>query len=430
MTHPPAVLLSETGAALCILFALLTPAAAAGLALINAGLGRSRNGAHALLSGLCLLALAALMYFLTGFAWQGYPGGPEHTLLIGGKAWSWIGAGRFLLRGIAFDSSPASLAVLLGMFSVGLAAIIPLGAAAERWRLGASCASTAVLAGFTYPLFAHWAWGGGWLAQLGTNYHLGRGFIDSGGAGSIQVVGGLTALSITWILGPRRGKFPPQGMPAAIPAHNAVFVLFGCFLAWLGWLGLDCAGAIMFTGVEPGRATLVAVNATLAASAAVLAAMGITRARFGKADASLCANAWVGGLVASSAGCALMRPAGAVVAGAIAGALVVFSVEWLETHCRVDDPGGAVSVHAVSGLWGLLAVGLLADVPEPDQWIAQTLGVAALLGFILPLTYGLNRLLDRFRRQRVAPEGERQGLDLYELGAGAYPDFMSHKDEY
>jgi ammonium transporter, Amt family len=417
--------LSETARALCLLFILLAPFAAAGL-------GRSRNAAHSMLSALSVIAVAALVYFLVGFALQGYPGLPAYALRAAGKTWNWIGAERFLLLGVQWDGSAASLAALLGMFSAGLAAIIPLGSGADRWRLGATCASTALLAGWTYPLFAHWVWGGGWLAQLGQNCGLGQGFLDSGGAGAIQAAGGLTALAITWILGPRRGKYTPEGMPAALPGHNAVLVLLGCSLAWLGWLGLDCAGAILFTGVESGRAPLIAINTTLAAASAALVVAGITRSRFGKTDASLCANGWVAGLVASSAGCAVIRPAGAVLIGLVGGALVVYSVEWLELHLSIDDPAGAISVHALGGLWGLIAVGLLARLPEgvEGQWLAQLVGVATLLGFVLPLTFGLNWLLNRIYPQRVAPEGERQGLDLYELGAGAYPDFMSHNEDF
>jgi Amt family ammonium transporter len=320
------------------------------------------------------------------------------------------------------------------MFSVGLAALLPLGAGAERWRFSASCASAVLLAGWTWPLFAHWAWGGGWLAQLGLNYGLGRGFVDTGGAGAIHVVGGLTALSITWILGPRRGRYALHGMPTAIPGHSAVYVLFGCLLAWVGWIGLNAAGALLFAGVEPGRVVLIAVNTTLAASAGTLAVVLITRLRFGKPDASLSANGWVGGLVACSAGCAFLTPVAAAVTGLIAGTLVIFAVELLELRLSVDDPGGVVSVHAVGGVWGLLALGMFGHFPaSPDddqQWLAQVIGVATLLGFVLPLTYGLNRLLNRFIPFRVAVEGERQGLDLFELGAGAYPDFVTHRDEF
>lgn len=430
---PSAPAFSEMTAVFCFLCVLLIPCAVAGLALINAGLGRSRNVAHSLLSALCVTALSAVIYFAVGSAWQGYTGRQERVLLVAGKTWGWIGAERFLLRGVEFDGTCYSLSVMFGVFAVGLAAIIPLGAGAERWRLGASCASTALLSGLTYPLFAHWVWGGGWLAALGVNYQLGRGFLDSGGASVIHAVGGLSALAITWLLGPRRGKFQAEGMPEAFPAHNAAFVLFGCFLAWLGFIGLDCGGAILFTGVDARGAGRIPVNATLSAASALLAAAAITRGRFGKTDASLSANAWVAGLVASSAGCAVIRPAGAVLVGSAAGALVVFSVEWLEQYLKVDDPGGAIAVHGLGGLWGVLAVGLFqvsGTQSGSDQWLAQVVGFATLIGFVLPFAYGLNWFLGRFLPLRVAPEGERQGLDLYELGAGAYPDFMTHRDDY
>jgi ammonium transporter, Amt family len=416
---PP--LLSESGFALCFLLILLIPCAAAGLALINAGLGRFRNAAHSMTSALCVIAVASGVYFIMGAAWQGFAGQPAYALHAAGKDWNWIGAERLFLRGVE-SGGAASLAALFGLMCAGLAAIIPLGSGADRWRLGSSCISTALLAGVTIPLFAHWAWGGGWLAQLG--------FVDSGGASVVEAVGGLTALSITWILGPRRGKFGADGMPSALPGHNAVLVLLGCFLAWIGWLGLNGAGAVLFTGAELTRVVLVAINTTLAASCSALAAAAITRARFGKTDASLSANGWVAGLVAVSAGCAVIRPAAAVIIGLIAGALIVYSVEWLELHLGVDDPGGSVSVHAVAGVWGLIAVGPLAALPPGAGWLAQIVGVATLLGFVLPFTYGLNWLLNRLSPQRVAIEGERQGLDLYELGAGAYPDFMTHNEDF
>jgi Amt family ammonium transporter len=427
MTAPP--VLSEAAAALCLIGIVITPCAAAGLALINAGLGRSRNAAHAMLSALCVLGIAALVYCAIGFSWQGYPGREAHAFLVGGKPWDWIAAEPFFFRGVSFDNSPVSLAALFGMFAAGLAALIPLGSGADRWKLGAACASAALLAGLVYPLFAHWVWGGGWLSQLGVNYGLGDGFRDAGGSSTIQAVGGLTALAVAWILGPRRGKYTREHMPVAIPGHNAVFVLFGCLLALVGWSGLNCAGAVLFDA-RVDRAPAVAINTALGAFCASLAAAAITRVRFGKPDASLCANGWVAGLVASSAACAYIRPALAMLIGFVAGALVVFSVEWLEFRLTVDDPGGAVSVHALGGIWGVLAAGLFVQLPgAPGQWLAQLTGIATLLGFILPLAYFLNWLLDRVYAQRVPPQGERQGLDLHELGAGAYPEFMSHNDD-
>jgi Amt family ammonium transporter len=317
------------------------------------------------------------------------------------------------------------------MMSVALAALIPLGSGTDRWRLGASCASAALLAGWTYPLFAHWVWGGGWLAGLGVNDGVGHGFLDAGGASCIQSVGGLTALSIALILGPRRGKYTIDGPPAAIPGHDAVAVLFGCFLALLGWLGLNGAGAMLFAAAEPGRVVLVAVNTMLSAAGAVLAAVAVTTVRFGRPDSSLCANGWVGGLVAGSAACAFVAPPAAAAIGVVAGVLVTFTVAYIEWPLSIDDPCGAISVHAAGGLWGVLAVGIFARFPDnvEGQWLAQFVGVATLLGFVLPMTYSLNWLLNRFYSQRVAPEGERHGMDLQELGAGAYPEFVTHTEE-
>ena len=432
MTPLPAPQLSESATALCIVFILLVPLAGAGLALINTGLGRSRSAAHAMVASLCVMATAVLVYFVCGFSVEGFAGQPAHFLTVGGRSWNVIAAQPFFLRRLNLDGSPAMLAAWLQMLSVGLAALIPIGAGADRWRLGAICASTAVFAGWTYPLFAHWVWGGGWLAQLGVSYGFGHGFMDAGGSSTIQVVGGLTALSIAWILGPRRGKYSPRGMPSAIPGHNVVLVVLGCLLAWLGWLGLNSAGALLFTGVPAGRTVLIAINTTLSAASAGVAAAIVTNIRFGKPDASLTANGWIGGLVASSAACALLNPAEAVVVGLIAGALIVFSVEWFEFGLRVDDPGGAISVHALGGIWGVLALGLLARFPDQaqGQWLAQVVGVATLIGFVLPMTYGLNLLLNRIYPQRVDAEGERQGMDLHELGADAYPEFMTHTEEY
>ena len=400
-----------------------------------------------MMASLCVLAVAGLAYFVCGFAFQGYIGRAGHALTLSGKNWNWIAAEPFFFRGLSFDGSAPSLTALFQVFCVGLAAMIPLGSGADRWRLRACCLSGGVLAAWTYPLFAHWVWGGGWLAELGVNYGIGHGFLDVGGAGAIHVLGGLTALAVTWILRPRRGKFSADGMAPAIPGHNSVLVLFGCMLALVGWFGLNCAGAILFTGGEPSAAALIATNTVLAASASALTAAFITKIRFGKPDASLTANGWIGGLVATSATCAFVMPAESVLIGSIAGTVVTFSVEWFELRLEVDDPSGAVSVHAVGGIWGLVALGLFGQFQRPvmnvaggsppatdaissGQWLAQLIGVATLVGFVLPMSYGLNQLLNWVYPFRVSVEGERQGMDLHELGAGAYPEFVTHSDEF
>lgn len=424
---PP--ILSDIEAVVCVVLILMVPFAIAGLSLINNGLGRSRSAAHMMMCSLGVIAVALLVYFAVGSAWQGYWGSPGYSLFVGGKEWNWLAADRFFLRSVPLNASASSLSAWLGMLSVCLAAIIPLGSGADRWRMSASLLSTVFLAGWTYPLFAHWVWGGGWLQQLGANFGLGRGFLDAGGSSTIQCVGGFSALSIAWILGPRRGKYTRDGMPTAIPGHNVVYMMFGCLLALIGWIGLNAAGAILFVGADFGKVALVAVNTLLCAASAGLTAAIVTKVRFRKPDASLSVNGWIGGLVASSAACAFIKPPEAVVVGAIAGGLVTLSIEWFELRLGVDDPCGAVSAHAVGGLWGVLAAGLLgSEARSEGQLLAQVVGIATLLGFVFPLTYGLNWALDRVHAQRVGREGERQGMDLYELGSGAYPEFVTHDD--
>lgn len=437
----PAIHFSEIQTAVCIFFLVVAPLSGAGLALINAGLGRSRNAAHSMMAALSVIAVAACMYFVCGRAFQGFAGGLAHTISFTSKSgvtlWDWLGAEPWFLRGLPLNAidqnaAPAFLIAWFGIVAAGLSALIPLGSGADRWRLGSICASTALFAGITFPFFAHWAWGGGWLSAAGVNLGLGRGYLDAGGSGPIHAVGGLTALAITWIVGPRRGKYSHEGMPMVIPGHNAVIVLFGCLTAFVGWVGLNCAGAMLFANVEIGRAPLSAVNTLLSAASAALTAAVITRIRFTKTDASLSANGWIGGLVASSAGCAFMPPAAALIVGIVAGALVTISVEMLDLRLEIDDPGGSISVHGVGGLWGVLAVGLFGrlEAGGSGQITAQLVGIATLLGFVLPLSYALNLLLNRVMPQRVAVEGEHQGMDLYELGAGAYPEFVTHTDEF
>jgi Amt family ammonium transporter len=179
------------------------------------------------------------------------------------------------------------------------------------------------------------------------------------------------------------------------------------------------------------------VNTVLSAGSALLAAALVTRTRFGKPDASLSANGWTAGLAASSAGAAFQVPAEAIMVGLVAGVLVTLSVEWLELHLKIDDPGGSISVHAVGGLWGLIAASFLGRFPGgslnttgEDQWLAQLTGIATLLGFMFPMIYGLNWVLNRIARFRVALDGERQGMDLHELGANAYPELVSHLEDF
>lgn len=425
MTIPPLVTpLSDAMFALTLGLLLLAPLAIAGVALLNTGLGRSRSAAQSLLGCVTLVAVSSIAFAVLGVSFAGAPG---HSLSVAGNSWDWIGGAPLLLRHFSSATPQAQLGVLFEFLAVGLVAIIPWGSGADRLRLPAGCAATAVLAGGVFPVVAHWVWGGGWLARLGADFGLGAGFIDGAGAAPVQALGGLSALAVVWIAGSRRGKFPKEGLATAMPGHNAVYILFGCLLAMVGWLAWNVAGAILWLHAAPGALVVTAINTLLSAATALVATFTVTRTRFGKPDASMCGNGWLAGLVSSSACAGIVTPGEAILVGAIAGIAAPLLVELLELALSIDDPSGAISVHAIGGLWGLLAAGLFA--PHPGQVMAQLVGIATLLGFVFPLVYLLFAIVNRIIPFRVDPDGERLGMDLHELGGGAYPEFVIHRDE-
>jgi len=416
---------SGLAAAMTFALLLLAPLAIAGLALVNAGLGRSRSAAQALLGSLAMMAATFIAFAGVGACFAG-PGGSA-VFTIAGKNWNWLGTGPVLL--VHLDKSPieAQLAVLFNCLAVALAALIPWGAGADRVRLVAGWLIAALLGAFVFPLLAHWVWGGGWLAQLGSNFGLGDGFLDNAGGATVHVLGGACALAVVWIAGPRRGKFPKEGLATAMPGHNAAYVLAGCMIALVGWLAFNCAGALLWLHAEPVSLVVTAINTLLAAGGALGATLVVTWVRFGKPDASLCANGWLAGLVTSSACAALLPPVAALFTGIVMGIATPLLVEFLELALSIDDPSGAVTVHFVGGLWGLVTAGVFA--PQKGQLLAQLVGIAALLGVFLPVVYLLLKVLDRIVPLRVDPDGERIGMDLHELGGGAYPEFVIHRDE-
>ena len=423
--HP----ISELLFAVCFSLILLIPFTWAGLALIATGLNRTRSASHAILSTLSAGSTAMIVFLVCGCSIIGI-GGTSTGLHVAGKSWDVIGHAPLFLRGFVFDTSTAPLMMLFMLFSVALAAIIPIATGAERWRLSAIVASTALFSGLVFPFAAHWIWGG-WLAQLGSVFGLGAGFVDPGGSGCIHVTAALAALSMAWILGPRHGKFNQDGIPNAMPGHNSVVIIFGSILALIGWIGLNGAGAILFSSIEMPQLVPIAINTVLCAGSSGIAALFITRIRFSRPDASLTANGFTCGLVASSATAPYLQPWQAILVGIIAGALMLLAIELVELRMMLDDPAASISVHGIGGIWGILAVGILGSTHAgPGQFLAQLIGVATLLGVSLPLIYVLNWLLNLILPQRVAKEGERQGMDLFELGAGAYPEFAVHLDEF
>ncbi len=414
----------DTTAMLALGLMFLAPLSIAGVALINTGLGRSRSAAQSLLGCITLIAVSAIAFAVVG---AGFASEPSHVFYLAGKPWNWLGGGALLLRHFSAGTMCSQLKVLFELIAVALCVIIPWGSGADRWRLPAGCAGAALLAGGIFPVVAHWTWNGGWLARLGTVFGLGAGFIDPGGAASVHALGGLSALAVVWIAGPRKGKFPREGLATAMPAHNTIYVLFGCLIAAVGWLAWNAVGALVFLQVGAAALPSTAINTLLSASAALVATFTVTRTRFTKPDASMCANGWLAGLVTSSGCAALINPLEAILTGAVAGIVTPLLVELLELALSIDDPSGAISAHGFGGLWGLLAAGIFA--PQSGQVLAQLVGIVTLLGLVFPFVYLLFAIANRVLPFRVEPDGERLGMDLHELGGGAYPEFVLHRDE-
>jgi ammonium transporter, Amt family len=296
----------------------------------------------------------------------------------------------------------------------------------------------------TYPLFANWAWGGGWLAQLGTNMGLGKGYCDFAGSGVVHAVGGVTALACALIVGPRIGKFNRDGSANAIIGHDISAVLIGCFILAFGWFGFNPGSTLGASGAGCLRIGSVAVNTMLAGCTGTFGALLYMWALKGKPDASMSVNGMLAGLVAITAPSGFVNPTASAIIGLIAGVLVCVSVAFVENTLKVDDPVGAISVHGAGGLWGVLSVGLFADgtsnyggswngvtgsvtglfYGDASQLVAQLVGMVTLVGFVFSFSYALNWVLDAFIGQRVSAESELEGLDLPEMGQLGYPEFV------
>ncbi len=416
----------ESSFALTLGLLLVAPLAIAGIALVNTGLGRSRSAMQSLLGSLVVISTAVIAFAIVGSTLAASTDG-DHVFHFAGKTWNWAGAGPLFLKGLGAASARTQLAVLFELLSVALVVLIPWGSGADRLRLPAGAAVAAIMGAVAFPLIAHWTWGGGWLAQLGANFSSGAGFLDGGGAAAIHALGGVSGLAIVWIAGPRKGKFPREGLSTAMPGHNVVYVLLGCLIALVGWLAWNMAGSLLWLNAAPGQLVITAVNTLLSAAAALVATFAVTRIRFGKPDASLCANGWLSGLVTSSACAGLVPPMDALFTGLVAGVMTPLLVELFELALSIDDPSGAIGVHGAAGLWGLAAAGMFA--PHEGQFVAQVMGVSALLGLMLPLMYFAFWIVNRIFPFRVDSDGERLGMDLHELGGNAYPEFVVHRDE-
>jgi Amt family ammonium transporter len=427
----------------------------AGFAMVEAGLCRVKNANHTYMMNFFVYGCGLLAYWLIGFAIQmgGAAGNanlgglqtltPEHTLTLFGTNWGIFGGAGMFLVGHTYDVG-VMVIFLFEMVFMDTALTIVTGACAERWKFITFSVASVLMGAFTYPLFGNWAWGAGWLSQLGANLGLGKGYCDFAGSGVVHAVGGITALAVAMIVGPRIGKFNRDGSSNPIIGHDISAVLIGCFILAFGWFGFNPGSTLGASANGNLRIGTIAVNTMLAGCTGTFGALLYMWILKGKPDASMSGNGLLAGLVAITAPSGFVSPLNSCIIGLIAGVLVCLSVSFIENVMKVDDPVGAISVHGTNGLWGVLSVGLFADgtsnyggswngvtgsvtglfYGDASQLVAQLVGISTLIGFVFTFSFLLNLVLEFFIGQRVSVETEIAGLDIPEMGQLGYPEFV------
>jgi Amt family ammonium transporter len=422
----------------------------AGFALAETGFTRAKNAAHTMMMNFMVYAIGMTGYWIMGFALQmggvgalATLGGTgvldgEFVIHLFGKEFGLWGTKGFFLAGSSYDVAVFAL-FLFQMVFMDTAATIPTGAMAERWKFSSFVIFGFFISMITYPLFANWVWGGGWLSQLGKNFGLGHGYIDFAGSSVVHMVGGVTALAGAMVLGPRIGKYNKNGTPNPIPGHNLPMAALGCFILALGWFGFNAGSTLAGTDL---RIAVVAVNTMLASAAGAIFAMFYMWFKYGKPDPSMMINGMLAGMVAITAPCAFVSSFWAFVIGAVAGVLVCWAVFFIERTMKVDDPVGAIAVHGVNGAWGVISLGIFADgtygdafngVPgtvrgllhgDPSQLVAQVIGPVVNVIFVFSASWVFFKAMDLFLGMRVSPEVELEGLDVPEMGVHGYPEIQ------
>src|SRR5437899_874350 len=422
----------------------------AGFALVETGFTRAKNVAHTMMMNFMIYAIGMTGYWIMGFALHmgglgaiSTMGGTglldsEFTISLFGKDFGLFGMKGFFLAGSTYGVAVFTL-FLFQMVFMDTAATVPTGAMAERWKFSSFVVFGFFLSMFTYPIFANWVWGGGWLSQLGKNFGLGHGHVDFAGSSVVHLVGGVAALAGAMVLGARIGKFTKEGKPTAMPGHHIPMAITGTFILAFGWFGFNAGSTLAGTDL---RISVIATNTMLASAAGAFSAMLYVWLRYGKPDPSMLANGMLAGMVAITAPCAFVNSVSAVIIGLVAGVLVVVSVFFVEQRLKIDDPVGAISVHGVNGAWGVLSLGLFADgvygegfngVPgavrglfygDASQFLAEAIGTMTCVAFVFTSFYFFFKLVDVLLGNRVPANVELAGLDLPEMGALGYPDFV------
>ncbi|MGE4473725.1 MAG: ammonium transporter [Stutzerimonas sp.] len=388
---------------------------AAGFAMLESGLVRAKNTAEILTKNIVLYAVASIMYLLIGYyiMYSSPEGGilPSLGLLIGDEhAVDLVAAGG--------EDAPYYSARADFFFQVVFAATcmsVVSGAVAERMKLWAFIAFAVVMTGFIYPIQGFWKWGGGFLDAAG--------FLDFAGSGLVHMAGATAALTGVLLLGPRKGKYGPNGQINAIPGANLPLATLGAFILWMGWFGFNGGSQLKMSTIEDANAVAqVFTNTNMAAAGGLIAALITARLLFGKSDLTMVLNGALAGLVAITAEPLTPSALQATMIGALGGVLVVFSILTLD-KLRIDDPVGAISVHGVAGIWGLLAVPL---TNADGSFAAQLLGVASIFAWVFVASLVVWGILKAVIGLRVSEEEEYEGVDVVECGLEAYPEFTKH----
>ena len=399
----------------------------AGFAMLSTGLTQAKNAGNVLMKNLMDFAIGAIAFWAIGWG-----------LMYGTDVSGIIGSNGFFLRYSAselgaYGADGMNIVYRDWMFQVvfaGAAATIISGAMAERLKFKAYLIYSVFITALIYPISGHWVWGGGWLSNLG--------FYDFAGSTVVHAVGGVASLVGAAIIGPRIGKyFTYQGkvFTRAIVGHNIPLAALGTFVLWFGWYGFNAGSTL--SGSDTAIA-LIAVTTTLAASAGAIGALFTSWALFKKPDPSMALNGALGGLVAITAGCAVVGTGSAIIIGAIAGIVVVFAVEFFDKILHIDDPVGAISVHGVCGIIGTLAIGLFAQGEEVrglffgggwNQLGIQFVGVGAIVVWVTATALVLFGTLKAVNLLRVDPTEERVGLDIGEHGTEAYGGFQIFSEQ-
>jgi Amt family ammonium transporter len=390
---------------------------AAGFTMLEAGLVRAKNTAEILTKNVGLYSIACTMYMLCGYSIM-YPGDIDGTVFASvGKLFSGLIGGSDHSAADVIASNGETYHSRLSDFFfqvvfVATAMSIVSGAVAERMKLWSFFTFAVVLTGLIYPVQGFWKWGGGWLEQLG--------FQDFAGSGVVHLCGASAALAGVLMLGPRKGKYGRDGQVQAIPGCNLPLATLGTLILWLGWFGFNGGSELKMSNVgEANRVALAFVNTNMAATGGLMAALLVARGWFGKADLTMTLNGALAGLVSITAEPLAPTPFGATIIGAVGGALVVLSIVAID-KLKIDDPVGAISVHGVAGIWGLLAV-LIYN--EPSVWWVQIVGILAIFAWVFAASLLVWTLIRFTVGIRVDEEHEYEGVDLYECGLEAYPEF-------